>query len=201
MVEDNIKDSWEQILNPVKLRTNLISSAMYIVGYEILKQRIVKKLKDFYTTGFDQNGDIVDPDYAKEVLKKNKSPVYASLIWLKESGAITEKDIEEFQKIKDYRNTLTHDIHRTMRDGITLGFKVRFDGMVNLINTIGKWWIVNVEIATDPDLVGKDISTEGIMPGSIMTLKLLLDVALGDDTEAWFYHREFMKHYGEKKGN
>ncbi|GAI47696.1 unnamed protein product, partial [marine sediment metagenome] len=61
------------------------------------------------------------------------------------------------------------------------------------LHKIEKWWILNVEIPTNPDLDGMEIDKEGIVPGQIMTLRLLLDIALGTEKESKFYYNEFIK--------
>ena len=65
--------------------------------------------------------------------------------------------------------------------------------MIDLLHKIEKWWILNVEIPTNPDLDRMEISEEGIVPGQIMTLRLLLDIALGAENESKFYYNEFIK--------
>lgn len=72
-----------------------------------------------------------------------------------------------------------------------------FSPMVDLLHKIEKWWIVNVEIPTDPDLVGKEIDEDAIIPGPIMTLRLLVDIALGTEEESEFFYKEFKRRYGD----
>ncbi len=40
-----------------------------------------------------------------------------------------------------------------------------------------------MEIPTNPDFDGKKIDEEGMVPGKIMTLRLLADIALGSEEE------------------
>jgi len=53
--------------------------------------------------------------------------------------------------------------------------------------------ILNVEIAINPDFIGKEIDENDIIPGKIMTLRLLSDIALGSEEESRFYYNEFIK--------
>ncbi len=80
-MDEKLRHSWERFLNPETLRSNLIVSAIFLSAYEILRQSIIERIRDFYTTGFDSSGMIVDVKYETEVLTKNRSPVYASLVW------------------------------------------------------------------------------------------------------------------------
>ncbi|GAJ05894.1 unnamed protein product, partial [marine sediment metagenome] len=128
-----------------------------------------------------------------EVLSRNKSPLYASLAWLKGMNVINDNDIETFNKIKDCRNELAHEIVNFVSKGPKNDPLPLFSKMVNLIHKIDKWWILNVEIPTNPDLGIKEIDEEGITSGKIITLRLLLDIALGTEKESKFYYNEFIK--------
>ena len=66
----------------------------------MLKESIVGRLRSFYVTGFNPEGDIVDEKYETQVLSRNKSPTYASLDWLLENEVIDTADIEAFERIK-----------------------------------------------------------------------------------------------------
>jgi hypothetical protein len=62
-----------------------------------------------------------------------------------------------------------------------------------LLRKIEVWWIVNVDIATDPDLIEKEIDEEGIIPGRVLTVSLMLEVALGSDEDANRYVKAFLE--------
>jgi hypothetical protein len=108
--------------------------------------------------GFDRKpGDRIDPVYRSDVLARNRSPVYASLDWLKERNATLGSE------------------------GLPPDFEQCFSDMVIFLRKIEVWWIANVEIPTNPDYDGSDIVEEAIVPGPIMSMQLLLDIALGDE--------------------
>ena len=69
-------------------------------------------------------------------------------------------------------------------------FATRFSEMVAILDKIEKWWIANVDIATDPKLESGQVDESNIIPGPIMALRALMDVALGSDEDA-------RKHLGE----
>ena len=194
-MDEQIRQSWERFLNPETLRSNLIVSSIFLSAYEILRQSIIERIRDFYTTGFDSSGMIVDRKYETEVLTRNRSPVYASLAWLKDSHAIDEADITTFDEIRKTRNTIAHEIPQMLTRGIPDDYLMRFHEMVNLLAKIEKWWIVNVEIPTDPDFDSEEIDEEGILPGPVMTIRLLLDIALGSEQESKYYFDEFLKRH------
>ncbi|MCB2193685.1 MAG: hypothetical protein KQI62_19070 [Deltaproteobacteria bacterium] len=198
-MEEKVKQAWENFLDPAKLRASLIVSSLFITSYEILKETIISRPRDLFTNGFDENGDSTDPKYNQVVLSLNKSPIYASLEWLKEMGAINENDISIFTKIKSLRNEIAHEMPEIIFKGTTTNPISLFTNLIELIDKIEGWWIREVEIPTDPDLFDQEIDYEKIVPGKIMTMRLLLDIALGSEKESEFYYNEFLKHAEKTK--
>jgi len=173
-------EQWERFLNPDVVRPSLFLATMFITTFEILKDSIVDGIRDFYTNGFDENGPRVGPDYQSKVLSKNKSPLYASLKWLRESGAIDDEDLAAFEKLKETRNLLAHQLFAVVTGQVGSAHQAQFDSLVALLRKIGVWWVVNVEIPTNPDFDGQEIDEEGIVPGSVLSLQLLIEVASGN---------------------
>lgn len=194
-MDNDSQETWRRFLNPEVLRANLILASIYIATYEILKDSIIGRIKDFYITGFDETGDLIDPDYQFNVLSKNKSTLYASLAWLKESNVITDNDIRLFNQVKQRRNDIAHEISHMLSEGLPSDFPDRFSDMVSLLRKIEKWWIINYEIPLNPDLVDVEIIEDEIVPGPIAGLRMMIDVALGEEEEANYYYNEFMKHF------
>jgi hypothetical protein len=197
------QESWERFLNPDELRPTLMLSSIYISTFEILKDVIISRIKDFYWRGFDENGDIIDPKYQSDVLAKNSSPLYASILWLKEAEAISDSDIELFNQIKKRRNDIAHEMFRMLSEGLPVDFAERFNDMVSLVSKIEKWWIINVELETGPIVLDSenklvevnidDIDLDGIIPGPIASLRMLIDIAIGTDEQSRYYFNEFIK--------
>lgn len=127
------------------------------------------------------------------MLDRDRSPVYASLIWLLDRGVLEEADLDQFERLKLCRNKLAHDLASvslgTATDHLTL-----FPVMLELLSKIERWWIVNVEIPINEDLDGAEIDEAGIVPGRVMTVRILADLALGSDNEARAYLEYFQKH-------
>ncbi|MBK8419566.1 hypothetical protein [Candidatus Villigracilis saccharophilus] len=76
-------ETWRNFLDPEVLRPNLMLASIYIATYEIPKDSIIRRLRELFVRGFDETGELIGLDYKIEVLDKNKSPLYASLEWLK----------------------------------------------------------------------------------------------------------------------
>jgi hypothetical protein len=72
-------------------------------------------------------------------------------------------------------------------------FVEQFADLLNVVQKVEKWWIVNVELPTNPDYDGTEIDEDGIISGPTWMMQLLTQVALGDDEDAWEFHRRFME--------
>ena len=173
-------DQWERFLDPEVVRPSLFLATMFITAFEILKDSIVEDVRGFYTYGFDEHGPTVGDEYQSEVLSKNKSPLYASLQWLRENEAIADEDLATFEKLKSTRNQLAHQLFAIVTGQVASAHESQFAELVALLRKIGVWWVVNLEIPTNPDYDGQEIDEEGIVPGSILSLQMLIEVASGN---------------------
>jgi len=171
----------EQLLDQTALRTNLIVASIYIAAFELLKESIIERIREFYSFRFQKGKIQTDPEYATEVLTKSRSPLYASLQWLKEIDAIDSSDIAMFEQAKKCRNILAHEMFEISTKGLPLEWKKCFEEMVYLLGKIEKWWIINVEIPINPDFDSKIVGENQIIPGPILSLKLMYHIALGQN--------------------
>ena len=102
------EDRWEKFLDPEVVRPSLFMATMFITTFEILKDSIIDRIRDFYTNAWDETGAIVGPQYQSEIGSRSKSALYASLDWLRENEAIDDSDLEAFEQLKKTRNQLAH---------------------------------------------------------------------------------------------
>ncbi|MBI1390381.1 MAG: hypothetical protein GC154_18240 [bacterium] len=196
-MDPKIKESWENYLNPEVTRGSLLAASIYIAGFETLKYSIIERIHYFFNNGFDETRYKFKSEYQTDVLALNKSPMYASLAWLKRMEAIDDTDIAAFDRVKDCRNKLAHDLLSILAaSGLPENYEECFNDMLALLHKIELWWITEVEIPTDPDLADKEIDYKGIIPESIMNMQLLCDLALGNNEQSQFYLKEFRKRTG-----
>jgi len=185
--------SWGKFLHPETLRTNLIAISLFITAYETFKARVIEKPATFFCDGFDEHGPILGESYRSEVLSKNKSKLYASLLWIKEQGGVDQSDIDVFDSIRIHRNELAHEplafLANHGRDLDTSTFQL----LVALLTKIEKWWVVYFELAINPEMLPDGANPDEIIPGPIWSLQLLLDVALGNEPEEGYYYRAFIQ--------
>ena len=172
--------NWEDVLNPEIMRERMISASMFITAFELLRETVIDNLRSFYADGYDRNGPIVGKTYETEVLSRNRSSIYASLDWLLEQGAIDSDDLESFEKIKSVRNRVAHEILSLFTKGKDFNLVNEFEPLIELMRKIGVWWVMNVEIPTNPDYDGEDVDASGVVPGSILSLQLMLEVVSGN---------------------
>lgn len=132
-MDEKVKASWERALNPETLKKNIITASIFSMAFEMLKSSIVEKIEGFFTNGFDENGLIISPDYKEKVLSLNRSPLYASLKWLQNAGAIDDEDLKSFEHIKRCRNTLAHEMLTFASSGVDFDVVEVFEDMVGLL--------------------------------------------------------------------
>ncbi|SOB75340.1 hypothetical protein SAMN04488490_0920 [Marinobacter sp. LV10R510-11A] len=188
---------WEEFLNPDVLRPKLISASIYLAAFELLKDAIIERIETFFTDGYGPEGNVVSPEYEKEVLSIHKSRVRASLEWLKEQDAISDQDIDAFNSIRTCRNDVAHEMPKFLVGDVAVNFSQQFELMVTLLRKIEVWWIVNFEIPISPEFRDMEIDESGIVPGPLMTLQVMLDIALGDPEKASYYYDELRKRRSE----
>lgn len=181
------ESEWRDFLNPDVTRSRLLVASVYIASFEFLKERIVSRIKNFLVFPHSDS----EERYKDEVLSRNSSPVYASLDWLKENGAISESDIETFDRVKGCRNELAHGLSDIIStDGLPEELPERYHELVELCRKIEVWWVVEVEIPTDPQFDGQNIDPEEVLPGPVAGLQMLHDIALGEEGQRKSYYEE-----------
>lgn len=178
---------WEELLNPDITRRRLVSASLYIAAFEILKQSICDRIRDFYCFGFGVAGDLIDPKYQSEVLSRNGSRLYASLSWLQEKGVLEASDIESFDQVKVARNALAHNLQGLVLGDLPPRHVTLFPELVALLRKIETWWMINVEIPTNPDYDGQEILKEHVVPGPVIMLQIMQEVASGNSEYLAFF--------------
>jgi hypothetical protein len=185
------ESAWRDFLNPDVTRSRLLAASVYIASFEFLRDRIVSRIRDFLVV---PNSDS-EQRYQEEVLSRDSSPVYASLDWLKENGAISESDLKTFDRVKDCRNELAHELLELVStEGLPEELPERYDELVELFRKIEVWWVMEVEVPTDPQFDGQEIDPEEVLPGPVAGLKVLSDIALGGEDQSKFYYEQLFGH-------
>ena len=196
----NNDEKWMRFLDPENLKDGLIFSSLYIATYESFKGYVMEEVKFFFNNGFDNGKYIFSDSYDSDVLSKDKSAVKATLLWLKEHGAIEDRDIEIFDELRKYRNKLAHELMGLLFEGLPEELPDKFIELIKLRVKIEKWWILNIEIPTNPNFDADiDISDKDITTSSQIFNQLILDMLSGDENKAFFYQKEMKKHFAASK--
>lgn len=101
---------------------------------------------------------------------------------IKESEAIGQKDLVAFDEDRALRNKLVHELPQVLTKGLPSELGARFSELISLLDRIERWWIVNVDMAADPKFREEEIDHRSIIPGRILALHAMLDVASGSRT-------------------
>ena len=56
-----------------------------------------------------------------------------------------------------------------------------FPKLASLIRKIERWWIVHVDVPTNPEFDGKDVDEESVTSGPEIAMSVLWDLAMGDE--------------------
>lgn len=194
---ENAMDHWENLLNPDLVRVKLISAGLFLVGHEMLIDSIKVRPREFFADHWTADGPQPGAKYEREVLaldpKGKKDALRGSIAWLKKMEVVTADDEEDVRTVTDARNKLAHELKAMVSGSITADFFDHFATLMQLVQKIERWWIINVEIATDPDYHNSDIKEESIISGPSWMMHMLAQVALGEGDEAWELHHGFVQ--------
>lgn len=206
MPEEDAHDAWSAFLNPEMLRAKLISAGLFLVAHEMLHDSIIRHPRSFFSDIWTANDGFVPSDkYDAEVLaldpKGKSSALRGSIAWWRKMEAIDDADEIAIRLVTDARNNLAHEMSEMISGSKPPEFSDHFAMLMGLVNKIEKWWIINVEVATDPDYGGEELHEGAIVPGSAWMMDMLTQVALGEGDEAWELHRQFKELWAVKKSN
>ena len=184
MENNSYKQQWENFLNPDIFKDRLINISMYITAYEMLKDTIINRIKDFYILPFAEHDHSGELSYKERVLSRNKNHLYASLDWLNEYNVIDENDKHTIDGLKEYRNYLAHEMSNIVFSGEIEALFDKFVSVYQLIHKIEKWWIINFELEVNcmhEDIDLKNIDYDGIQSGKTIMLDMALNVLSGNE--------------------
>lgn len=181
----DIKQQLENCFNPAILKQNLVIASLFIAVFDNFKSSITDKVKYYYWSGID-HGVEQFKDYEQEVLSKiktkNNKQIKATLLWLRESGAITYEDENKFEELTNIRNELAHEMSKMLLEGFPEVIYDLYADMIKLFNKIERWWIIEVEMTINPpDIPPENINWDGITSVNIEFIKIMSEIAFTDN--------------------
>ncbi|GAB3499541.1 hypothetical protein GCM10027341_23050 [Spirosoma knui] len=186
-MDSDAKNIWENFVNPPVIKNRLISASIYVTAYEILKNSIIERVKSVYVLPItDQDGVT---EYESEVLSKDKKkrPLSASLNWLYDNDVFDDNDLKAFKLVTDCRNIIAHEMPLVVTGEVEPNYLSLLIEVVRIIRKIEIWWIINFEIPANSDYDGKVINEEEIIPGILIMIQMMLEVALGPEEQSTSY--------------
>lgn len=193
--QENI-DKWLKFLDPENLKENLMFSSLFIASFEAFKDYVVEEVKFFFNNGFSDGEFTFSEDYTTKVKALDKSLLKATLLWLKDLDAIDDNDIQTYNELRQYRNKLSHELMTLLFEGLPKELPEKFAQLITLRVKIEKWWIMNIEIPTNPDFdATTEVKEEDIMTSSQMFNQLIFDMLSGDEKRASYYQNEFKQRF------
>lgn len=185
-----------ELLNPEVFKTNLILSSIFIAYFENSTDFFIDQPRSFFCNGFDsEKGDIIGPEYKTEVLKLDKKPINASLLWFKKQGAIDDADIENFEVLRRYRNKLSHELSKILLDeGLESSlYSENLAKLFLLRIKLEKWWFFFFEIEF-ADIENADkLEEKDVTTGGEIIYQLFMDLLSDDNEKANYYVNELKK--------
>lgn len=189
-VRSPILESWEKLTNPEVLRKNLMSASVYVSAYEMCREFVISKPRDFYTDSWGLEEENPRKEYYDDVMSLSKSPLRASLLWFKSQGAIDDKDVGAFDRAREHRNEIAHNMPMFISNPEREVDVRIFDKLLEITHKIGVYWIVNFELALSPEFLGQEIDEGGIQVGTIMMIKMTMQIAFGQEPKEGFFYNE-----------
>lgn len=181
--KDHAMRSWEKLANPQVLQHNLIVASLYLVAFELLQTSIVDRPGAFFASEvkLTDSGRIKGKPtarYTANVLSLDpKHPFNASCLWLVSMGAISEDERLQIEAIRRHRNEVAHELPIFVVEAdrvIDLG---RLEQIRALLLKIERWWVLEVDVPTNPDFDGQTITAEDISPGPVLFLDFIIHTA------------------------
>ncbi|MFO1461058.1 MAG: hypothetical protein U1G08_16845 [Verrucomicrobiota bacterium] len=181
-----LSESWERLLNPESLKRNLVAAAVFLAAYEMLKDSMIDRLRDFFSDDImAESGSVTSPDYRVKVLSLHKKEMVACSLWFRNMGALAEDDLKTLGEIAQHRNFVAHQLPNVLGESGKDVSLERLAQILELTSKVDRWWIREVEVPTNPDFDVNPPSPEDLeqsFSSRMMIMALLIEVAGGDDS-------------------
>lgn len=182
----------DRIMDPERLRLNLLLTSLYLTAFEVLINSIIQRTDDFFvplTNDFlgpshlkkehQQSRARMTNEYKQEVGVKFSTRANYKLIpscqWLQKNGVLSTKEIDEIKEIRDHRHSLAHNLPELILSDVDLVINLEhFMRIRELVRKIQLFWI---RIDMDVKGIGEDVSDEDIS-GGWSTLDLIITTVL-----------------------
>jgi len=174
-------DAWRKLLDREQLISELFATSLFVLVWELLRDSVVEQVESFFLIGFDTKGFTYSTEYKEKVLSRHRSSLEASLLWLRDMGAINDDDIKTVSALRKYRNKIVHELPEQLYSGKP-ALDVNMVGQaMGLIRKVDTWFIREVEIPTNPDIDPDSVDLSGVASGRMIVLQLMFEVLAGNE--------------------
>lgn len=115
-------DNWCNILDEGILKYNVSFASMFVLNYECLKEYVIGQIRELYSENihFEDDKMVCEESlsYKREVRTLDKNIENASLKWFIKENVITHEEYEIYQKIRQRRNDITHELLKNLNKGL-----------------------------------------------------------------------------------
>lgn len=175
-------------MNEDILKSNINFAALFVLNFECLKDYIITQPRDFYSDVAIKDGKLCceeTEEYKKEVRSLEKNIENASLRWFMNADAITEEDYNLYQKLRERRNDITHELLKNLNNGFNETDAKLYVKLLELYQKIDKWWIKEIEIPISGEVLPDKYDPEQVSGGQAMILSIINDIIFDNNKERY----------------
>lgn len=175
---------WLKVLDPDLLRAHLINCALFILAYEMFKQGVIGHLTSFYNHEYVDGRLKASQSYRDKVLALYpKDALQASCLWFRQQEVLNDEDLERIAAIRRHRNDIAHELPKYIGTAENNVDVASFQALYEIMVKVDRWWLINLEAATDPDFDGVEIKEDEVFSGNMIMLNMISQVLAGNDEE------------------
>lgn len=178
-------DNLCNILDEGILKYNVSFASMFVLNYECLKEYVIGQIREFYSENihFEDDKMVCEESlsYKREVRTLDKNIENASLKWFIKENAITHEEYEIYQKIRQRRNDITHELLKNLNKGFNEQDVKLFSSLLDMYRKIDKWWINEIEIPISGNEIPDDYDMENVCGGQAIVLSIINNIVLGNE--------------------
>lgn len=178
-------DNWCNILDEGILKYNVSFASMFVLNYECLKEYVIGQIREFYSENihFEDDKMVCEESlrYKREVRTLDKNIENASLKWFIKENVITREEYEIYQKIRQRRNDIAHELLKNLNKGFNEQDVKLFSSLLDMYRKIDKWWINEIEIPISGNEIPDNYDMENVCGGQAIVLSIINNIVLGNE--------------------
>lgn len=149
------------------------------MAYEVFKKNIVEKIKGFFFVGL--SGDLTK-EYRENY--EGKDCFEKSCQWFVDMKALNPNDLELIHSLTNLRNNIAHRFLETLVfDKFSNAEKEDVATMINLNYKIDIWWIRNVGMDIQPEVILNNTETENMVSTASNLLRYIYTQCFNEKEE------------------